>query len=82
MKKIIYEEVRTYGGDILGKNIVGYAQISRPGFSKIRHKKRINKNHNQGTQQLVPDDFRNIGRLYIYISKLVAEGVQEALDAK
>ncbi|WP_339014266.1 hypothetical protein VNN36_04625 [Lactococcus garvieae] len=76
MKKPIYEEIKTYAGDILGKNIVGYVQVSRPGFSKVRHKKRVKREVNKN---FTLDDFRKAGKGYGNIVKAFVEGMAEVL---
>ncbi|WP_307984093.1 hypothetical protein [uncultured Lactococcus sp.] len=77
MKKPIYKEIKTYGGDIIDKNIIGYEHVSRPGFSKIRHKKRIKGKINKN---LTLDDFRKAGKGYANIVKAFTEGMEEVLN--
>lgn len=77
MKKPIYEEIKTYGGDIIGKNIVGYEMVFRPGFSKIKHKKRIKRKINKN---LTLHDFRKAGKGYANIVKAFAEGIAEGIN--
>lgn len=79
MKKPIYEEIKTYGGDIIGKNIVGYEMVFRPGFSKVKHKKRIKRKINKN---LTLDDFRKAGKGYANIIKAFAEGMAEVINEK
>ncbi len=77
MKKPIYKEIKTYGGDIIDKNIIGYEHVSRPGFSKIRHKKRIKGKINKN---LTLDDFRKAGKGYANIVKAFTEGMAEVME--
>lgn len=77
MKKPIYKEIKTYGGDIIDKNIIGYEHVSRPGFSKIRHKKRIKGKINKN---LTLDDFRKAGKGCANIVKAFTEGMAEVLN--
>lgn len=77
MKRSIYEEIKTYGGDIIGKNIIGYEMVSRPGFSKIRHKKHLKRKVNKN---LTLDDFRKAGKGYAIIIKAFAEGMAEVIN--
>lgn len=79
MKNPIYGEIKTYGGDIIGKNIIGYESVSRPGFSKIRHRKRIKGKVNKN---LTLDDFRKAGKGYANIVKAFAEGMAEVINEK
>ncbi|EKF50424.1 hypothetical protein [Lactococcus garvieae] len=79
MKRPIYEEIKTYGGDIIGKNIIGYEMVSRPGFSKIRHKKHLKRKVNKN---LTLDDFRKAGKGYANIIKAFAEGMAEVINEK